>query len=104
MSQSRAGAPARAELGLYGFHVCVSCHQERLACVRPARRGAGSVRARSNACSSAAAGPDFEASDEILPFIQENIRLLVVGAGGLGCELLKDLALSGFRNIDIIDI
>jgi ubiquitin-like 1-activating enzyme E1 B len=31
-------------------------------------------------------------------------RLLVVGAGGIGCELLKNLALTGFTKVTVIDL
>jgi len=39
--------------------------------------------------------------------LQTNVRdskVLMVGAGGIGCELLKNLVLSGFQNITIIDL
>ncbi|PBP27292.1 putative NEDD8-activating enzyme E1 catalytic subunit [Diplocarpon rosae] len=51
------------------------------------------------------AGPftseDFETTDEAATYIE---RVTVFGAGGLGCEILKNLALSGFKKIHVIDM
>jgi len=46
----------------------------------------------------------FQPSPGILDFLLENCKILVIGAGGLGCELLKNLALMGFREISVIDM
>lgn len=32
----------------------------------------------------------------------EAAKVLVVGAGGIGCELLKNLVLSGFEDVEIV--
>jgi ubiquitin-activating enzyme E1 C len=50
------------------------------------------------------AGNGFQATEQCLQWLQNECRVLCVGAGGLGCELLKNLSLVGFRNIDVIDM
>jgi len=54
--------------------------------------------------SAFAPGFDPEESGNVARENLENARVLVVGAGGLGCELLKLLALSGFTDIFVIDL
>jgi ubiquitin-like 1-activating enzyme E1 B len=34
----------------------------------------------------------------------EQARILMVGAGGIGCELLKNLVLTGFGEIHLVDL
>ena len=48
-------------------------------------------------------GENFSPGDEL----KENypsLQILVVGAGGLGCEILKNLALCGIKNIFVVDL
>jgi ubiquitin-activating enzyme E1 C len=45
---------------------------------------------------------EFTPGPELWDQIRNNTKVLVVGAGGLGCEILKDLALSGISDIHVI--
>jgi len=47
---------------------------------------------------------DFEPDAGLMDMLHDDAKVLVIGAGGLGCEILKNLALSGIKNITVIDL
>ncbi|KAJ4487841.1 hypothetical protein J3R30DRAFT_3695502 [Lentinula aciculospora] len=46
----------------------------------------------------------FMAGDDVKDFLRNQAKILVIGAGGLGCEILANLALTGFKDIHVIDM
>ncbi|KAF9053830.1 hypothetical protein BDZ89DRAFT_1056385 [Hymenopellis radicata] len=48
--------------------------------------------------------PAFTPGDAVKGFLRNEAKILVIGAGGLGCEILANLALTGFKDIHVIDM
>lgn len=47
---------------------------------------------------------EFQPFENMGEYLEDDMKVLVIGAGGLGCELLKDLALSAITDITVIDM
>ncbi|EJU02264.1 NEDD8 activating enzyme [Dacryopinax primogenitus] len=48
--------------------------------------------------------PNFIGSEAVQCFLCEDSKVLIISTGGLGCEILANLALMGFADIHVIDM